>query len=103
MILSLANFLTCLLAGFVIFAYIGNLSNLVGLPIEKVATEGKTCLQEFSLIKSEYYLKKKGAGLIYVVLPFAVTNLPFPPIWSILLFVMMIMLGMGTMVSSFLI
>ena len=77
-VLSVANFLTCILAGMVVFAYIGNLAVKTGLPVDKVVQEGQ--------------------GLIYVVYPYAVTLLPASPLWAIMFFLMMLSLGMGTMV-----
>lgn len=78
LILSVSNFLTCLLAGFVVFAYMGSLSFTTGLTMDKVV--------------------QSGQGLVYVVYPFAATTLAAPPVWAIMFFVMMLALGMGTMV-----
>lgn len=80
LILAVTNFLTCILAGMVVFAYMGNLSETTQLPISKVA--------------------QSGQGLIYVVYPYAVTLLPASPVFSIMFFLMMLSLGMGTMMAS---
>lgn len=56
-ILSVANFLTCLLAGFVVFAFIGILANETGSEIKDVV--------------------QKGQGLVYVVYPYAATKLVY--------------------------
>jgi solute carrier family 6 amino acid transporter-like protein 5/7/9/14 len=79
-ILSISNFLTCILAGLVVFAYIGALSETTGLAVDKVA--------------------QTGQGLVYVVFPYAVTQLDVSPLWSVMFFVMMLALGMGTMMAS---
>jgi SNF family Na+-dependent transporter len=72
--------LTCILAGLVVFAYIGALSETTKLDIDKVA--------------------QTGQGLVYVVFPFAVTTIDVSPLWSVMFFVMMLALGMGTMMAS---
>ncbi len=79
-ILAVTNFFTCILAGLVVFAYLGNLHVESGLPIEKVA--------------------QGGSGLIYVIYPYAVTKLPVSPLFAIMFFLMMLSLGMGTMMAS---
>lgn len=76
----MSNFLTCILAGLVVFAYMGSLSETTGLEMDKVV--------------------QSGQGLVYVVYPFAVTTLAGAPIWAIMFFVMMLALGMGTMMAS---
>jgi SNF family Na+-dependent transporter len=66
----MANFLTCILAGFVVFSYMGSLSRTIGLSMDKVV--------------------QSGPGLIYVVYPFAVTTIKGSILWSILFFLMML-------------
>ena len=80
LILSISNFLTCILAGFVVFAYMGALSKTTGLDMDKVA--------------------QSGQGLVYVVFPYAVTTIAASPVWAVMFFVMMLALGMGTMMAS---
>jgi SNF family Na+-dependent transporter len=41
---------------------------------------------------------QEGQGLVFVVYPYAVNTIPVGPIWSVMFFVMMLALGMGTMV-----
>lgn len=78
--MSTSNFLTCILAGFVVFAYMGSLSKTTGLKMEDVV--------------------QSGQGLVYVVYPFAATTLGAAPLWAIMFFIMMLALGMGTMMAS---
>ncbi|CAF0892953.1 unnamed protein product [Brachionus calyciflorus] len=80
LILSVSNFLTCILAGLVVFAYMGSLSKTTGLSMDKVV--------------------QSGQGLVYVVYPFAATTLSAAPVWAIMFFIMMLALGMGTMMAS---
>lgn len=76
--LAVANLLTCILAAFVVFAYIGILSAETRMDMEDVTAE--------------------GPSLIYIVYPYAVTKLPAPAFWAFLFFIMMLCLGLGTMV-----
>ncbi|KAL3841567.1 hypothetical protein ACJMK2_019689 [Sinanodonta woodiana] len=76
LIVAFGNILTSLFAGFVIFAIIGYLASELNMKVEDVVDE--------------------GAGLAFIVYPDVVTRLPISPLWSILFFVMMITLGMGS-------
>lgn len=40
-----------------------------------------------------------GTGLVFVAYPEALAQMPLPQLWSVLFFVMMICLGMGTQVT----
>ncbi|KAK2715135.1 sodium- and chloride-dependent glycine transporter 1-like isoform X2 [Artemia franciscana] len=76
LIVATGNILTAFFAGFVIFGIMGFMAHELGKPVESVATE--------------------GAGLAFIAYPEAVSRLPFAPIWSILFFVMLLTLGLGT-------
>lgn len=79
-VLCILSTLTSIFAGFVVFPYIGYLSQLTGIPIEDVIQE--------------------DAGLSFVVFPYAITTLKGAPFWSILFFTMMFTIGLDTMMAS---
>ena len=74
--ITLSNALTAVFAGFVVFAYIGNLAYVTQQEVKDVVSA--------------------GSGLAFIVFPFAVTKLPFPPIWALIFFVMMLTLGLDS-------
>ena len=76
LIVATGNVLTAFFAGFVIFGIIGFMAFELGTTVDKVATQ--------------------GAGLAFSVYPEAVARLPIAPLWSILFFVMLLTLGLGT-------
>ncbi|XP_050413379.1 sodium- and chloride-dependent glycine transporter 1 [Patella vulgata] len=76
LIVSLGDTLTCIFAGFVIFSFLGFMAGEMNVPVSEVA--------------------KDGAGLAFIVYPEAVSSLPAPPVWSILFFFMLILLGLDS-------
>ena len=74
-----ANALTEIFAGFVVFAYIGNLAYITQQEVPDVVSS--------------------GPGLAFIIFPFAVTQLPFPPFWAVLFFIMMLTLGLDSEVN----
>lgn len=75
-IIPVANCVTSFFAGFVIFAYMGYLSENTGQDIGDVV--------------------QAGQGLAYVVYPYAVTTIAGAPFWAIMFFFMMTLLGIDS-------
>jgi solute carrier family 6 GABA transporter-like protein 6/8/11/12/13 len=58
----------------------GYLSHVTGLAVDKVVQQGQ--------------------GLAFIVYPYAVTTIPASPLWAILFFIMIFILGIDTMVKN---
>jgi len=78
-IIATANCFTSFFAGFVVFSFIGFMAHSLGKSIEEVTVS--------------------GPGLAFIVYPEALSLLPFSGIWSVLFFVMLLSLGLGTQFS----
>lgn len=70
---------TGVLAGFAIFSVLGYMSERVGIDVDKLAVG--------------------GPGLSFIVYPEALSLMPFPWIWCIFFFLMMITIGFGSILS----
>ncbi|XP_049870093.1 sodium- and chloride-dependent glycine transporter 1-like isoform X1 [Pectinophora gossypiella] len=73
---SFANFFTSIYAGFAIFSVLGFQAQLMGVSVDDVAEE--------------------GPGLAFVTYPEALLQMPVPQLWSILFFLMLFILGLGS-------
>ncbi|XP_067652418.1 sodium- and chloride-dependent glycine transporter 1-like [Haliotis asinina] len=72
--------LTSVYAGFIVFATVGFLAHNVGVPVADVITS--------------------GPGIAFVVYPEAVSLLPVPQLWSVLFFLVVLMMGFDTMFGA---
>jgi len=70
---------TGIMAGFAIFSVLGYMSDRTGIPVDKLAVG--------------------GPGLSFIVYPEALSLMPFPWIWCIFFFLMMITIGFGSILS----
>ncbi|KAK3921037.1 Sodium- and chloride-dependent GABA transporter 2 [Frankliniella fusca] len=74
--ISATNSLTSLYSGFAIFSVLGFMAQEQGVPIAEVA--------------------ESGPGLVFIAYPKAVTQMPMAPLWSVLFFFMIILMGLDS-------
>lgn len=74
------NSLTSFYSGFVIFAYLGYMAHSTNMEIHNIASE--------------------GYGVMFQVLPEAISTLPFSKFWTLMFFGMLITLGIDTVMGG---
>ncbi|XP_059418491.1 sodium- and chloride-dependent GABA transporter 2-like [Carassius carassius] len=74
--LCLLNSVASLVAGFAVFSVLGFMAHKQGVPIEEEA--------------------ESGPGLAFIAYPQAVAMMPFPQLWAVCFFIMIILLGLDT-------
>ncbi|KAB7498492.1 Sodium- and chloride-dependent GABA transporter 2 [Armadillidium nasatum] len=77
--LSIANILISIIGGFATFSILGFIAHENDVSVEDVV--------------------HSGSGLAFIAYPTALAKMPFPPIWSVLFFFMLIAVGVGSQIA----
>jgi SNF family Na+-dependent transporter len=77
--LTLINEITCFLAGFVIFSVLGFMAKQANMPVGDVV--------------------EQGPGLVFIVYPTALDQLPWSQMWSAMFFLMLLFVGLDSQVN----
>lgn len=76
LIVIVIDAITCILCGVCVFATLGSLAFSQGTTVDKVVTQ--------------------GPGLVFVVFPHALSQLPLPQLWAVIFFAMLVCLGIDS-------
>ena len=76
LIVIVIDAITCILCGVCVFATLGSLAFSQGTTVDKVVTQ--------------------GPGLVFVVFPHALSQLPLPQLWAVVFFAMLVCLGIDS-------
>ena len=77
-IIVVIDAVTCILCGICVFSTMGNLAFEQGKEVDAVVSD--------------------GPGLVFVVFPHALSKLPWPQVWSVIFFLMLLLLGIDSQV-----
>ncbi|KAJ8297497.1 hypothetical protein KUTeg_024028 [Tegillarca granosa] len=96
-LVSIINCCTSILAGFVIFSVLGFMAHVTNQPVEKVADSDETPTDNQEVVNLVLPLVERGGpGLVFIAYPEGLAQMPFAPVWSILFFFMLLMLGLDS-------
>lgn len=100
MFIAFGNCLTSFYAGFVIFGVVGFMAHELSVSFQILSIQPPKSTADLPfLILSQLPVSKvasQGPGLAFIAYPEAVSRFPLAPFWSILFFVMLLTLGLGT-------
>lgn len=99
-LVSVINGMTSVFAGVVIFSVIGFKATLRHDKCIEAAGLNNVAADACESIESLLDKGEQGPGLAFVAFTEAITNMPFPPIWSVLFFCMLLTLGIGSMIGT---
>ncbi|VDL69266.1 unnamed protein product [Nippostrongylus brasiliensis] len=108
--LALCNVITSLYTAVVVFCVLGYMGhNTMNTCIERdMAIMQSVFPEKFATVddvrkmftREQYIEAAEGTGLAFVVFTEAILKFPFPPVWSILFFLMLLSLGLGSMFGT---
>ena len=85
-----------LLCGVAVFAVLGNLAHEQGKNVEDVVADGGTT----NYCITHIIIESLGPGLVFVVFPHALSQMPYPQVWSVVFFGLVICLGIDSQFAT---